>query len=41
MLRDRSHISEITRRDITDLISAERIVWWGRGDEIAFLSPSL
>lgn len=31
-------ISEITRRDITDWIAVERIHWWGRLDEPAFLS---
>jgi len=31
-------ISEVTRRDITDFVIAERISWPGRLDEVAFLA---
>lgn len=31
-------IGEPTRRDILDSIRAERVIWWGRLDELAFLS---
>lgn len=31
-------ISELTRRDIVDAIIVENVRWWGRLDEIAFLS---
>jgi AbiJ-like protein len=36
--RDEVRISEITRRAITDLIATDHIDWWGRGDEVMFLS---
>lgn len=35
---DGGSISEITRRDITDLIAAEHIAWAGRLEEPAFLA---
>ncbi len=35
---DDRNISEITRRDITDLIAAERVGWAGRLEEPAFLA---
>jgi hypothetical protein len=38
MARDRAEISEVTRRAVTDMISTERIDWWGRGDDVTFLS---
>lgn len=31
-------ISSVTRRDITDYITGNQIAWWGRLDEVAFLS---
>jgi hypothetical protein len=31
-------ITSLTRRDITDYIAGNRIGWWGRLDEVAFLS---
>jgi hypothetical protein len=31
-------ISSLSRRDITDYITANKISWWGRLDEVAFLS---
>ena len=33
-----NEITEITRRDICDEIRVRRIAWWGRLDELAFLS---
>ena len=33
----RATITELTRRDIFDLITAEGIAWWGRLDENVFL----
>lgn len=30
-------ITAITRRDITDYLSAEQVAWWGRLDEVDFL----
>jgi hypothetical protein len=35
--RGRNEISAVTRRDITDYISVERVDWAGRLDEVAFL----
>lgn len=32
------NISEVTRLNIIDYIRAKRVKWWGRLDEIAFLS---
>lgn len=31
-------ITAVTRRDITDYLSAEQVAWWGRLDEVDFLS---
>jgi hypothetical protein len=31
-------ITPVTRRDITDYIVGDKIAWWGRLDEVAFLS---
>jgi hypothetical protein len=35
---DNRRITEVTRRAILDVLSVERVAWWGRLDEVAFLS---